>query len=352
VIQSDAIKWLITAIIGRNSLAIRSPSGRRRPQPTDQRRLPARPRCSALPEAAAAALGRFETEARGAFAPATERAWRADTAIWSAWCQENGFSALIDDPDQIVAFVDAMGTSRKPSTISRYLASIARFHRAAGVADPTGHELVRLAKRRHRRTVGVAQRQVAGITESVVAAMIATTPPSILGLRDIALLLTARDMLARRSELCALDVADLDLEAGTVMVRRSKTDQEGEGAILFLAPRTRVWLRRWLEAAGIAEGAVFRPLSRGGNPRGARLNDPDVSRSFKRLAARAGFDPNQFSGHSCRVGMAQDLTASGADLAGIMQAGRWKSTRMPARYAEKLAAGKNAVARWYERQGR
>ena len=57
------------------------------------------------------------------------------------------------------------------------------------------------------------------------------------------------------------------------------------------------------------------------------------------------------NGQSCRVGMAHDLTASGADLAGIMQAGRWKSDRMPARYGEKVAAGRGAVARYYERAG-
>ena len=131
----------------------------------------------------------------------------------------------------------------------------------------------------------------------------------------------ARDMLARRSELVALDVSDVDLEAGTAMVARSKTDQEGEGATLYLAPRTRDYLRRYLDAAGVTDGPLFRPLSRGGNVRGDRLDGRDVSRIFKRVALRAGLDPSGFSGHSCRVGMTQDLTANGADLASIMQVG-------------------------------
>jgi integrase len=189
--------------------------------------------------------------------------------------------------------------------------------------------------------------------ENDVAAIIATTPTNTIGLRDIALLLVGRDMLARRSELAALEVSDLDLDAGTAIIRRSKTDQYGEGAILYLAPRTRGFVRRYLAEAGIVDGCVFRPLSRGGNVRGDSLDARDVARIFRRIVDRTpGLDPVGVSGHSVRIGMAQDLVADGVDLPSLMQAGRWRSPRMPARYGEKLAAGHNAVARWYERRGR
>ena len=80
---------------------------------------------------------------------------------------------------------------------------------------------------------------------------------------------------------------------------------------------------------------------------GAQLAASEVPRILKRLAVQAGLDPSGVSGHSCRVGMAQDLVAAGEELAGVMQAGRWRSPTMPARYAEKLEAGRGAVARFY-----
>ncbi len=76
----------------------------------------------------------------------------------------------------------------------------------------------------------------------------------------------------------------------------------------------------------------------------------EVPRILKRLVKRAGLEPGAISGHSLRVGMAQDLVASGADLPAVMQAGRWKSPTMPARYAERLLAGRGAVARLHKRR--
>jgi hypothetical protein len=119
---------------------------------------------------------------------------------------------------------------------------------------------------------------------------------------------------------------------------------------MFLSAATVTHLRRWMEAAGITSGPVFRAISRGGAVGGA-LGAKAVPRILKLLAARAGIDPAMVSGHSARVGMAQDLVAGGADLPEVMQAGQWKSPAMPARYAERLLAGRGAVARYYEKRG-
>jgi hypothetical protein len=75
-------------------------------------------------------------------------------------------------------------------------------------------------------------------------------------------------------------------------------------------------------------------------------------RNSKRLARRAGLEPLVISGHSAPVGMAQDLVAGGADLPAVMQAGGWKSPAMPAGYAERLLAGRGAMARDHKRHGR
>jgi hypothetical protein len=151
----------------------------------------------------------------------------------------------------------------------------------------------------------------------------------------------------------ALDLADLeDAGDGTsrALIRRSKTDQEGHGAIGFVGRRATFWLKRWREAAGIGSGPVFRALAKGGRL-GGRLRAPDVAVVFKELAELAGLDPTLVSGHSCRVGMCQDLIGAGYELGGIMQAGRWRSPSMVARYGERLAAGKGVVAQYEGRRG-
>ncbi len=298
-------------------------------------------------------LADYARQAEGALAPNTERALRADTALFSTWCAVKDLSALPAAPETIAAFIDGMGEIKKPASVRRYVASVAHLHRAAGLADPTKAGAVKLALKRLGRQHGSRQEQAAPLGEMAVERVLATTGDSLIDRRDLALLLVARDMLARRSEVVALQVADLtfgDDGSATVLVRRSKTDQAGEGAMLWLSPRTTAALRRWLDGAGITEGAVFRSVDRGSHT-GAPLDPGDVARVFKKLAGRAGLEPEAISGHSARVGMAQDLVAHGAELPEVMQAGRWKSPTMPARYAERLSAGRGAVAQYYGKRG-
>jgi integrase len=152
----------------------------------------------------------------------------------------------------------------------------------------------------------------------------------------------------------ALRVEDIEFAPGgtaTALIRRSKTDQLGEGAVLFLGASTVAALRAWLDAAGIAEGAVFRAVKKAGRVSGDALHPAKLSPILKRLAERAGLDATGVSGHSCRIGMAQDLMAAGNDTMAIQQAERWKTPLMPARYVERIAASRGAVARYHQRRG-
>ena len=151
-----------------------------------------------------------------------------------------------------------------------------------------------------------------------------------------------------------LDLDDLECAdggAGTALIRRSKTDQGSLGEVRWLSPQTCVQLRRWIKAAKIEDGPLFRSVSKAGVVGTTALHGGEVSQILKRLAARAGLNPATISGHSARVGMAQDLVVGGADLAAVMQAGRWRSPTMPARYAERLLAKRGAVAGYYGRRG-
>ena len=150
-------------------------------------------------------------------------------------------------------------------------------------------------------------------------------------MRDRALLLLGFSIAARRSELVALNVADIvENEHGLmVRIRRSKTDQEGRGATVAV-PRGAIAcpvkaLQAWLDAAGITEGPIFRPVLRGGAVATTRLTDRSVANIVKVHAERLGLDPATFSGHSLRAGFATSAAARGANLFKIMDVTRHKS---------------------------
>ncbi|WP_051340455.1 site-specific integrase [Azospirillum halopraeferens] len=292
--------------------------------------------------------------ARGAFAPATERAVRSDISAFRRWCVGMGAAFFPAAPATVAAYVDATAPRYAVATLRRHLSSVARLHRAGGLDDPTKAEAVRLALRRAARAKRTRPRQAAAITERVLDRLFEAIPMATLAdLRDRALLLAGRDLLARRSELVSLDVENVqpqDDGSALVLIARSKTDQEGQGVLLWLSPPTVEALFTWLEAAGITSGALFRRVHKGGRSVGNRLSGDAVAAICKRRARAAGLDPGGFSGHSCRVGMAHDLAAAGVELPALMQAGRWRSPDMPARYIERVTAGRGAVARYHRQQ--
>jgi integrase len=163
--------------------------------------------------------------------------------------------------------------------------------------------------------------------------------------------------MARRSELVSLAVRDFEFlpnGTGQALIRRGKTDADGQGRVAYLSRETVKWLTIWLEHAKIEEGAIFRRLV-GAEQICGVLNPGSIAPIFKRVAQWIGM-PERFvaevSGHSTRVGAAQDLAALDIDLAAITQAGGWKSTRMPLQYAEKINVARSGMARAAERAGR
>ncbi|OYY75066.1 MAG: integrase [Sphingomonas sp. 28-62-20] len=234
-----------------------------------------------------------------------------------------------------------------------------------------------------------------------VRALLESCPDDLPGLRDRALLSTAYDTGLRASELVAVAmeqiVEAIDPEARLLKILRSKGDPEGEGATAFLSPRTVAAIAAWTEAAGIGAGPLFRrvqvrrykaraavkgrridsissrekwdlrkTLSRPAQPARvehdigtAALHPGSIGPIFRSIIQRA-FDHGALpdlttedltrlmkgiSAHSTRIGLNQDLFASGEDLAGIMDALRWKSPRMPLAYNRNLAAEHGAAGR-------
>ena len=286
--------------------------------------------------------------AHGALSTNTERAMRSDLAIYAAWCEARAVPALPASAETLAAFVDAMAKERAPATVRRYVASIAAAHRAIGLEKTTGSDPVRRALQRLHRRKGRRQAQAEGLTAALRQRLLDATGDGLIDARNRALLAAAYDTLLRRGELVALQLTDIVEDAdgaATVLVRRSKADAEGRGAMAYLAPDSMALVREWLERGGVTEGRLFRSLNR--SALGERLDASQVPRIFKTMAERAGL-PGEvvecISGHSTRVGAAQDMVAEGIGMAAILHAGRWKTTAMVNRYGERLLARRSGAA--------
>jgi integrase len=311
-----------------------------------------------LLEGPLAALLEWQALAEGAYSPNTLRAQKADGAIFQAFCESRCEPYLPADPKTIRAFIeDRVKAGKKPATVKRYMATIARVHIAAGLLNPCSSEAVRLGLKKMGREMSARQGQAHPLGWTEIKEFIKTAGEGLRADRERAMLCVAYETLARRGELVALEVRDIDLHpdgTGLALIRRGKTDADGQGRVAYLSRETCRWLRMWLERSEISEGAVFRRLVGRGHI-GGPLNPGSIAPIFKRVAQWIGM-PERFvaevSGHSTRVGAAQDLAALDIDLAAITQAGGWKSTRMPLQYAEKINAARSGMARAAAAAGR
>src|SRR5215212_1195276 len=292
------------------------------PRPGLPRRLPAE------------SLARVRGYQRASKAQGTVRAYRTDAALFDAWCVCHELQAMPAEPATIAVFlVDEAERGIAASTIGRRVAAVRYAHKLAGHPDPTNHPDVAETLKGIRRRLGTAREGKAPATAEVITQMLAHIPPGLAGKRDRAILVLGFSAALRRSELVALDVADLvpDRDGLRLMIRRSKTDQEGAGQEIavphgrHLKPVEAV--RAWLAAARITDGPVFRPVSRTGTIRSARLTDRSIADIVKRYAIAAGLDLAQFSGHSLRAGFVTTAAERNVELTRIMDATRHRDVR-------------------------
>ena len=252
-------------------------------------------------------------------------------ARFVAWCTQRGLSALPADPatvcvwladqapvwraatpaDPLEVVVEGQVCEQdglRPATIARRLASISVVHRAAGVANPAGHEQVRATMAGIRRHPGVApaRRRTAARTEQVLAMTHGLDPETdAVDARDLALILIGYAAALRRSDLARLDLADLTVDEHglSVRIRRSKTDQEADGAVVGIAadddgacPAAEAWAlwRTHLTRSGVTRGAAWRPIHRSRQDtltvRPTRLSGRSISDVITRRAAQVGLD--------------------------------------------------------------
>ena len=252
-------------------------------------------------------------------------------------------------PDDAKALAERAAAGSGASTLGMALAAIAAAHGAAGETDPTRSEGVRRTVAGLRReAAGGAQRQARPLTETALAAIAASTPPTARGRTELALCRTMRDALLRRSEAAALTWADIEAAgdgSGRLTIRRAKGDQEGRGAVVYIGTAALDALEAIRPGAAGPGAPVF------ASPRepGKALSESAIARALDRAARRAGLGAG-FSGHSPRIGMALDLSRAGMATHAIQQAGRWASPAMVVRYTRSESAGRGAVAAFYGAQ--
>ena len=201
----------------------------------------------------------------------------------------------------------------------------------AGHEPPTNSEGVKASLRGIRRTIGTARAGKAPATADLIGQMLALCPDTMIGKRDRALLCLGFAGAFRRTELCALEVADLtEVPDGLrILIRRSKGDQEGQGQEVAIPRGYKLRpveaVQTWLAAAEISTGPVFRAVGRGGRVSCEALADDSAARIVKRYARRVGLDPASYAGHSLRSGFLTSAAESGASIWKLSEVSRHKS---------------------------
>jgi len=288
---------------------------------------------------------RTERYRRAVRAENTRRAYKSQWATFCAFCGASGYTVRPASPIVVVDYLTHLAEAgRKVSTITVASAAISFAHR--GMEDPTKSDDVKTLLEGMRRELGVAGVQKAPIKRAELRKLLAALPGDTLaGARDRALLLLGYAGAFRRSELVGLTVSDLrfDDDGLVITLRRSKTDQTGEGTFkhiprisnMALCPVTA--MRAWLHHAKITSGPVFRKVDRWGKPSRTALGDRAVAEIIKRTARAADLPAVQFSGHSLRSGFATQGAIDGLSPLDIREVTGHKSDKMLARYVR--AAG-------------
>ena len=256
----------------------------------------------------------------------TRRAYATDFADFTSWCAGVNETPLPATPIAVARYLAQLSDAgKKASTIERRVAAIRYVHKAAGLEPPTSAEGVKAVMRGIRRRIGMKQVRKLPATSDVLATAISRMPSTAAGLRDRALLLIGFAAALRRSELVALRVDDIThASKGMVLhIRRSKTDQDGEGADIPIPRGGKLQpvaaLSAWLKAAAITEGPIFREVDRHGKVGRAALSDRSVARVIKKVLGAAGIDARDFSGHSLRAGFVTSSLEHGVDVFKIMR---------------------------------
>ena len=275
----------------------------------------------------------------------TIRAYKSDFKDFSVFCIKNGFKSLPSEPKVISLYLTYLslssGGSKKISTLKRRIASISVVHRLKGHYIDTKHPIIIENIMGIKRKMGSYQKSKKPILlnelRAIIKAIDQVNKTEGRALRDKAIILTGFAGGFRRSELVSIDYNDLDFvpEGVKIFIKRSKTDQSGEGlikAIPYFENKNFcavTFLKKWIEFSEIESGLIF------------DISDKTVALLIKKYALVVGLDPKKYSGHSLRSGFATVSAEFGADERSIMTMTGHKTTQMVRRYIMEANLFKN-----------
>ena len=271
----------------------------------------------------------------------TLRAYQADFRDFSIFCTKNGFNSIPTEPKILSLYLTHLSATSKFSTLKRRIASISVVHKMKGHYLDTKHPIVMENLHGIRRAKGTKQLGKKPILindlKSIINAIDQFNKIEKKKLRDKAILLVGFSGGFRRSELVEIEYDDVEFvsEGIKIFIKRSKTDQSGEGmikAIPYFENKNFcpvVNLKKWIDYSVIKSGKVF------------NISDKSVALIIKKYASLSGLDPNKYGGHSLRSGFATSTAESGAEERNIMAMTGHKTTQMVRRYIKDANLFKN-----------
>ena len=284
----------------------------------------------------------------------TVRAYKSDFNHFGLFCAQNGFKSLPSDPKIVSLYLTHLSTKdSKISTLKRRLVSIGVIHKLKGHYLDTKHPSIIeniMGIKRRKGSIQLSKKPILiSILKEIINAIDNQDKEEIKRFRDRSIILIGFSGGFRRNEIVSLDYDDLDFvpEGLKINLRRSKTDQFGEGFIKALPYFDNaeycpvVSLKKWIEISKITSGAVFRRFSKGSRLLENRLTDQTVALLIKKYLKLAGVDSKNYSGHSLRSGFATSAAESGAEERSIMAMTGHKSTEMVRRYIKEANLFKN-----------
>ena len=284
----------------------------------------------------------------------TIRAYKSDFNDFGLFCAKNGFKSLPSDPKIVSLYLTYLSTKdAKISTLKRRLVSIGVIHKLKGYYLDTKHPSIIeniMGIKRRKGSIQLSKKPILiSSLKEIINVIDDQNKKEIKKLRDRSIILIGFSGGFRRNEIVSLDYDDLDFvpEGLKINLRRSKTDQFGEGFTKALPyfDNTQycpvLSLKKWIEISKITSGAVFRRFSKGSKLSENRLTDQTVALLIKEYLNLAGIDSKNYSGHSLRSGFATSAAESGAEERSIMAMTGHKSTEMVRRYIKEANLFKN-----------
>lgn len=304
---------------------------------------------------------------RNIHAENTRRAYEADLKDFYKYLESIGKAPETVTSVTLINYFDKLREEgKKYSTIQRRLVAIRSIYKQYGekltkemranghdsyvYLNPANTDEIKAWMKGLRKTIGTAQKQKKAATKRIMQALINEIEGDrLIDIRNRAILAIGYAGAFRRSEVAALDLKDIewDSEGIYITVRKSKTDQEGQGLKKFIFYGEKAsycpvrLLEAWTRAAGITEGAIFRRIDKGGRI-GGRMSDRAVYNVIKKAAEAAGFDPEDFGGHSLRRGFISQAAEDGIEERDIMRHSGHKSVVIMRRYIEEVDVKKKS----------